>query len=256
MSLVLSTPIWPVTVDMRRDCTSVRPTGCIWDDKPHWTNHVPMGCGSSDHNNLQLYCEVREKSNKMQQSDVYYQHWLNMFRASVCPSSLEQRPCVTACGVLRWFCWMWLVAVVGRCVAECEHTCWDSVDNKHLIVASCWLSLSLYNLLTMHGHRNRKPATLPLRGPDLLCSGVQNKFWTVCWPAYGGSVFWNTALSVVGFYFATMCPSNYVPVVDSVLVCVKQCRWKCLELNSTEKTFRYCLKTPQTFSFSAWGACC
>ena len=58
----------------------------------------------------------REKPNKMQQSDVYHQHCLNMFRASLCPSSGEQRPCVTACGVLRWFCWMWLVTVVGRCV--------------------------------------------------------------------------------------------------------------------------------------------
>ena len=37
-------------------------------------------------------------------------------------------------------------------------TCWGSVDNKHLIVASCWFSLSLHNLLTMHGHRNLKPA--------------------------------------------------------------------------------------------------
>ena len=46
---------------------------------------------------------------------------LNMFRASLCPSSGEQRPCVTACGVLRWFCWMWLAAVVGRCVVGCEH---------------------------------------------------------------------------------------------------------------------------------------
>ena len=27
---------------------------------------------------------------------------------------------VTACGVLFWFCWMWLVAVVGRCVVGCE----------------------------------------------------------------------------------------------------------------------------------------
>ena len=46
---------------------------------------------------------------------------INMFRASLCPSSGEQRPCVTAYGVLRWFCWMWLVAVVGRCVVGCEH---------------------------------------------------------------------------------------------------------------------------------------
>ena len=28
---------------------------------------------------------------------------------------------VTAYGVLFWFCWMWLVAVVGRCVVGCEH---------------------------------------------------------------------------------------------------------------------------------------
>jgi len=58
----------------------------------------------------------------MQQSDVYYQHYLNMFRASLCPSSGEQRPCVTARGVLRWFCWMWLVAAVGHCVVGCEHS--------------------------------------------------------------------------------------------------------------------------------------
>jgi len=46
---------------------------------------------------------------------------LNMFRASLCPSSGEQRPFVTAYGVLRWFCWMWLEAVVGCCVVGCEH---------------------------------------------------------------------------------------------------------------------------------------
>jgi len=36
-------------------------------------------------------------------------------------------------------------------------TCWDSVDNKHLIVVILLVfSLSLHNLLTMHGHRNLK----------------------------------------------------------------------------------------------------
>jgi len=35
-------------------------------------------------------------------------------------------------------------------------TCWESIDNKHLTVASCSFSLSLHNLLTMHGHRNLK----------------------------------------------------------------------------------------------------
>ena len=28
---------------------------------------------------------------------------------------------VSAFGVLFWFCWMWLVTVVGRCLAGCEH---------------------------------------------------------------------------------------------------------------------------------------
>ena len=32
----------------------------------------------------------------------------------------ENKTCVTARGVLRWFCWMWLVAVVGRCVVGCS----------------------------------------------------------------------------------------------------------------------------------------
>ena len=33
----------------------------------------------------------------------------------------ENKTYVTARGVLFWFCWMWLVAVVGRCVVGCEH---------------------------------------------------------------------------------------------------------------------------------------
>jgi len=33
----------------------------------------------------------------------------------------ENKACVTARGVLHWFCWLWLVAIVGRCVVGCEH---------------------------------------------------------------------------------------------------------------------------------------
>ena len=33
----------------------------------------------------------------------------------------ENKGPITAFGVLFWFCWMWLVAVVGRCVVGCEH---------------------------------------------------------------------------------------------------------------------------------------
>ena len=45
--------------------------------------------------------EVREKTNKMQQLDVYYQHFLNMFRAPLCPSSGDQDVCYcTWCAAL------------------------------------------------------------------------------------------------------------------------------------------------------------
>ena len=33
----------------------------------------------------------------------------------------ENKGPITASGVSFWFCWMWLVAVVGRCLAGCEH---------------------------------------------------------------------------------------------------------------------------------------
>ena len=33
----------------------------------------------------------------------------------------ENKQPVTAFGVLFWFCWMWLVAVVGRCLEGSEH---------------------------------------------------------------------------------------------------------------------------------------
>ena len=50
---------------------------------------------------IRIYCEVREKTNKMQQLDVYYQYFLNMFRASLCPYSGEQDVCYcTWCAAL------------------------------------------------------------------------------------------------------------------------------------------------------------
>jgi len=65
-------------------------------------------------------CELREKTNKMQQLDVYYQYFLTCFGHHYAHLQ-ENKTCVTARGVLCWFCWMWLVAVVGRCVIGCEH---------------------------------------------------------------------------------------------------------------------------------------
>ena len=53
-------------------------------------------------------CEVREKTNKMQQSDIYYQHFLNMFRATLCPSSGDQDVCYC-----MWYAALVLLDVVG-----------------------------------------------------------------------------------------------------------------------------------------------
>ena len=49
-----------------------------------------------------MNCKVREKkTNKMQQLDIYYQHFVSMFRASLCPSSGEQDVCYcTWCSAL------------------------------------------------------------------------------------------------------------------------------------------------------------
>ena len=54
-------------------------------------------------------CEVREKTNKMQQLDVYYQHCLNMFRALLCPSLGEQDVCYCT-----WCAALVLLDVVGN----------------------------------------------------------------------------------------------------------------------------------------------
>ena len=51
--------------------------------------------------------EVIEKTNKMQQLDIYYQYFVNMFRAPLCPSSGEQDVCYCT-----WFAALVLVDVV------------------------------------------------------------------------------------------------------------------------------------------------
>jgi len=107
-------------------------------------------------------CEVREKTNRMQQLHVYYQYFLNMFRASLCPPSGEQDVCYcTWCAALFTTCNNTRLVLLKMGIVMPE-TCWESVDNKHLTVASCWFALSLHNLLTMHGHRNLKKTTVSL----------------------------------------------------------------------------------------------
>jgi len=56
----------------------------------------------------------REKTNKMQQSDVYYQLLSQHVSGIIMPIFRRTKACVTACGVPRWFCWMWLVAHSAR----------------------------------------------------------------------------------------------------------------------------------------------
>ena len=64
----------------------------------------------------------REKPTRCDNQMFIINFYLNMFRASLCPSSGEQRTCYCIWCILVWFCWMWLVAVVGRCLVGCEHT--------------------------------------------------------------------------------------------------------------------------------------
>ena len=106
----------------------------------------------------------------MQQLDVYYQHFFNMFRASLCPSSGEQDVCYcmwcaalvlldvvgSGCGALRCRVCSNTRLVLLKMGIMMPETCWEIVKNKPLTVASCWFSLSLHDLLTMHGHRNLK----------------------------------------------------------------------------------------------------
>jgi len=60
---------------------------------------------------------VREKTNKVHQLDVYYQYFLNMFQASLCPSSGEQDVCYCT-----WCAALVLPDVVGSgCIVGREH---------------------------------------------------------------------------------------------------------------------------------------
>ena len=85
-----------------RNAISSQNTNVYWDIGGE--NEPLVRCSQSADLTKQLqtqyWCEVREKTNKMQQLDVYFQQFLNMFRASLCPSSGKQ-DYVTACGVLR-----------------------------------------------------------------------------------------------------------------------------------------------------------
>ena len=69
----------------------------------------------------------RKQTNKMQQLDVYYQQFLNIMM---------------------------------------PETCWGSVDNKHLTVASCWFFLSHFTISLVHilASLVSRPWTLSIQG--------------------------------------------------------------------------------------------
>ena len=70
----------------------------------------------------------------MQQLDVYYQHFLNMFRASLCPSSGDQDVCYC-----MWCAALVLLDVVGsgcgalRCRVSCSSEDGHNDDRNMLI---------------------------------------------------------------------------------------------------------------------------
>ena len=94
---------------------------------------------------------------------------LNMFRASLCPSSGEQRPsyciwCIvlalldvvgSSCGALSCRMWALWRFLFNYWTEWCPKHVETEVKNKHLNVASCWF-FYLHILLTMHGYRNLK----------------------------------------------------------------------------------------------------
>ena len=86
------------------------------------TVYCSQPCNSDSRFPQKNYKKIRERKN---QKDTTIRCLL-LTSVSTCfghhYAHLQQnKDRVTAYGVLPWFCWMWLVAVMGRCVAGCKH---------------------------------------------------------------------------------------------------------------------------------------
>ena len=84
-----------------------------------WYKHT--GQRSNEHT---TYNNIHQDMKRVDQQDATIRCLL-LTSVSTCfghhYAHLQEIKCpVTAFGVLFWFCWMWLVAVVGRCVVGCE----------------------------------------------------------------------------------------------------------------------------------------
>jgi len=78
-------------------------------DRASWVKcgeRIPTRC-----NNIDVYCQLQM---------LIIDYCLDMFRASLCPSSGEKTMCYCI-WVFCWQCWMWLVAVLWCYVVGCEH---------------------------------------------------------------------------------------------------------------------------------------
>jgi len=104
-------------------------------------------------------------------------------------------------------------------------TCWESIDNKHLTVASCWFSLSLHNLLTMHGHRNLKHDSI-LTPKCYFCATHFTNYW------------FRDLDKKISIHAVTLCPVLF-PVPQNIIVCLPCLlnntisNWYCIALNVT-----------------------
>ena len=75
----------------------------------------------------------------------------------------ENKDRVTAFDILLWFCWMWLVAVVRRCVVGCEH-CEQKPSVLKLtdVLVACVHDLKLWRHLCVWIVRNNKEYNPPI----------------------------------------------------------------------------------------------
>ena len=81
----------------------------------------------------------------MQQSDVYYQLLSQHVSGIIMHIFRRTNTCVTAYGLLRWFCWMWLVAV---CSPEDGHNDARNMLRQKFII-NIWL-FHLVGFLSLH----------------------------------------------------------------------------------------------------------
>ena len=90
----------------------------------------------------------------------------------------ENKTYVTAHGVLRWYCWMWLVVVVGRCVVGCEHCegyCSSTVQYSAVQYSTVQCSTATFTMLAPHNAapHNRYQPHPAVPAQHTMCSNIR-----------------------------------------------------------------------------------